>query len=793
MPAAGAQRPGVYLVFDQDCAPLGFAAAEIRSALEKAGIDVRPVGAAALRGEDTAGPSAGGDGAQREDSRQRSQPGQDSARGRAGQESASAPPGQDSAGAPPSAAHNAAQLPGRVWIILADQSAKGSPENELLLRAGIVPPALSPQEYWIEPQPPRERGAFRAAHLLCIVGGDATGTMYGGLAAAEAIRLAGGWQGLREATGRPFILRRGLKFNIPLDARTPSYDDTGDAAQRNYEHMWDFGFWQRFLDEMARHRYNVLTLWNPHPFPSLVKLPNYPDVALDDVCVTTLDPATLRAPQFVDPRVFDNLKVVRRMTIDEKIAFWRRVMRHARNRGIEVYFITWNVLTNGTQGKYGITNEQDNPRTIDYLRECTRELILTYPDLTGIGVTAGENMQQRDDQFAKEKWLWATYGRGVLEARQRQPGRNVRFIHRVWQTGVGPVWQDFGAKYPDDFELSFKYARAHMYSSPRPPFATRLCEELRAHGLRCWWNLRNDDIFNFRWGDPDFVRAFLCNLPEGVTAGYHMGSDGYVWGVEFASREPDQPPKLEIEKHWYDFMLWGRLGYDPTLDRNFFVRVIGQRFPEAPPEKLYDAWQAASKIIPQVNRFHWCDWDYMWAVEGCFDGRNGFHTVEDFIQVTPMEQSGILSIPDFIARRAAGETIEGTTPLQVADDLEHWAASALQTAAAIRRETPQPGKELRQTLGDIESMAHLGNYYAAKIRGAVALCAFRASGHAEQKQAAVAALEAAVEHWQRYARSASAQYHPQLLARTRRLDWWQLLDEVRRDVEIARSAKAKGP
>ncbi len=743
-PAADLQGPSVRLVFDPDCAQVRFAAEEVSRALKAGGIEARPVRAARLL-ED-----------------------------------------------PPLAAP-LAQLPGGVWIILADQAAKDSPASAVLKREGITPPELSPQEYWIEPSSPAERGARSAAHVTCIAGGDPAGTMYGGLAAAEAIRLEGGLRGLRPAKGKPFILRRGLKFNIPLDARTPSYDDTGDAAQTNYVHMWDFGFWQRFLDEMARHRYNVLTLWNPHPFPSLVKLPGYPEVALDDVCVTTLDPATLRAPQFVDPRVFDHLKVVRRMTIDEKIAFWRRMMRHARDRGIEVYFITWNVLTNGTQGKYGITDQQDNPRTIQYLRECTRELILTYPDLTGIGVTAGEHMQRRDDEFDKEKWLWAAYGQGVLEALERQPGRKVRFIHRVWQTGVGPVWADFGSKYPDDFELSFKYARAHMYSSPSPPFAAKLCEELRAHGLRCWWNVRNDDIFNFRWGDPNYARAFLRNLPEGVTAGYHMGSDGYVWGVEFASLDPHQPRMLEIEKHWYKFLLWGRLGYDPTLDRDFFVRVIGQRFPEAPAEKLYDAWQVASKIIPQVNRFHWCNWDFMWAVEGCFDGRQGFHTVEDFIDTPPMEQSGMVSIPDFVARRAAGEPVEGISPPQVVENLRGWAATALKTAAAIRRDVPQPGKELRETLGDIESMAHLGNYYAAKIQGAVELCAFRGSGDAERKQAAVAALEEAVEHWQHYARSAAAQYRPQLLARTRRLDWWELLDEVKRDVEIARRAQAERP
>ena len=65
----------------------------------------------------------------------------------------------------------------------------------------------------------------------------------------------------------PFIARRGIKFNIPLDARTPSYSDDSTSGQANIPEMWDMAFWTRFLDEMARHRYNVLSLWSLQPVP----------------------------------------------------------------------------------------------------------------------------------------------------------------------------------------------------------------------------------------------------------------------------------------------------------------------------------------------------------------------------------------------------------------------------------------------------------------------------------------------------------------------------------------------
>ena len=244
------------------------------------------------------------------------------------------------------------------------------------------------------------------------------------------------------------------------------------------------------------------------------------------------------------------------------------------------------------------------------------------------------------DQFDREKWLWATYGEGVLDAKKLQPDRKVEFIHRHWQTEVSKLVSEWG-KYPDPFTLEFKYARARLFSSPNMPFADELLKEMRrvtapdVHpGLRVWWNLRNDDIFVFRWGDPDYVRAFLKNLPpEQFTAGYFVGSDGYVWAREFNSTEPETPPRLEVHKHWYNFMLWGRLGYEPALDRAFFTKHIHDRLRvgarhaspcergQGMPCPYYDAWQRASKIIPLVNRFHWQDWDYLWSVEGCIDQR----------------------------------------------------------------------------------------------------------------------------------------------------------------------------
>ena len=173
------------------------------------------------------------------------------------------------------------------------------------------------------------------------------------------------------------------------------------------------------------------------------------------------------------------------------------------------------------------------------------------------------------------------------------------------------------------------------------------------------------------------------------------------------------------------------------------------------------------------------------------DQRKGFHTVRDFIKEGTMEASGLVRIEDYVARTLRKQPPGGTTPLEVAETLRRHAKAALDGVAVARRTAEKPEKQLRRTLGDVEAMAHLGDYYAAKILGAVELCLFEKTGDAKHTAAAVKHLEDAVRHWQDYAAIATKQYRPQLLARTRDLDWQRLLEDVKQDVEIARKANAK--
>ena len=584
--------------------------------------------------------------------------------------------------------------------------------------------------------------------------------MYGGLDLAEALSLDMDDE-IRDIDKSPFIARRGIKFNAPLDARTPSYSDNSDAAQANIAEMWSLDFWREFLDHMARHRYNLLSLWNLHPFPSMVRVPEFPDVALADVKRTTVpldETFSHRATDMVRPEMLARLETLRQMSIEDKIEHWRKVMDMAHDRGIEFYVFTWNLYTFGAQGKHGITADQTNSRTTAYFRASVREMLLTYPRLAGFGITAGENLRNLPSPHSKEEWLWSTYGEGVRDALKAAPGREVRMIHRYHETKPGEI-EEAWSNYPGPFDLSYKYSVAHMHSIPNPPFIQPTLRTLPP-GRRLFLTVRDDDIYSFRWGNAEYARAYIrATPPRGQLAGFYMGPDGTIWGRDVAARQPFSPPEPVIAKRWFSFLLWGRLSYDPDLSAKRIERIVARRFGLREAQPLLRAWSEASMVFPLITRFFWGDIDLKWFPEACLSHprHRGWYTVLHFMRGETMPGSGVLNIREY----AAGKR-NGMTPRQIARELEVNAQSALAGAAAIKQQ-PDLQPEVLATLADIDAMAHLGRYYAAKIGGATALAEFDQSADEAKREEAVRFLEQAAEAWRAYTEAYTAQYKPRQL------------------------------
>ncbi|WP_136482935.1 beta-N-acetylhexosaminidase family protein [Cognatitamlana onchidii] len=633
-----------------------------------------------------------------------------------------------------------------------------------------------------------------------VAGFDEAGLMYGTLELTEQIKLYG-IEGVKTMVRNPYLEMRGPKFNIPLDVRTPSYTDVCDAAQYNIPHMWDFEFWKDYIDTMARYRYNYISLWSLHPFPSLVKVPGYEDIALDDVqrsIVEWKENYNLMAIGFNAPEILENVEVLKRITIDEKIEFWKKVMSYGKSRNIDFLIVTWNIFDYGTQGKYGITDDRDNEITTDYFRKSIKQLFITYPDLAGIGLTTGENMKGANHQ-EREDWAYNTYGLGILDAAKEMPERQFKFIHRQHQSGAKEIAEKFKAVVEAEnveFLFCFKYAKAHVYSATKQPYHENANYLEQIEGMKTLWGLRNDDTFYFRWGAPDFTREFINNLPyEDVAKGIYFGSDQWIWGRDFLTKAPETPNQIEVEKHWYQWLLWGRLSFDPSITNERFKDILGSRFPDLGANKLFSAWQNASMVYPLTTGFHWGSLDFQWYIEGCksrpsqAENETGFHDVNRFISLGVHPKSGNQSIPEYVKMVSEGNNTTLTTPLEVSKNLITVADNALKELEGIEETN---NRELQLTLNDIKTVSFLGKYYGYKIEGATYLALFRNSNKKEYQDLAVKALENALGFWKLYVHQAMLQNHnPLWTNRVGIIDWNQITKWVKQDLEIARTEKQK--
>ncbi len=583
-----------------------------------------------------------------------------------------------------------------------------------------------------------------------IIAGDGNGAMYGGLQIAENIKFKGFSETYNNEEA-PAILKRGIKLNFPFDKENPTYGKTnkggfeGTSYKTAIPNVWDMTFWTEWFDEMARNRYNTVSLWSCHPFTCLVKMEDYPDVAIQNVSG------------------FDGFS--KKMSIDEKIEFWQKVMKYAHNRGFEFLLFNWNVFTYGATGKYGITEMADNPATKLYTYKSMIKLLETYPDLDGFGVTNGENK-------STQEFLWETYGKGMYDYALAHPTRKLRFIHRWHWAKLGEIKKGFDPliSLPNvTFDMSYKYSVAHMYSAPAPSWMTddKADKELRENDLKTWLTVRNDEMYYHNWGDPDFARTYvngMIGVGKDIFRGFYMGSDGYCPTRDYVSKNDIAKGKLDVQRQWYMYMLWGRLSYNPKTSDEVFSNQLAFRYPTVSTDKLFSAWKIASSTIPKITELVQGTWkiDLNWWIEAC-TSKDGFRTIQDFAKCKVAKGSILCSI----SNSAADSCFAKKSSYQLADEIEKDALSALELIKNIDANT----EELGVALNNIKAMSYMTIYYAYKIRGATYL-------KANQKEKAQMAMGKAYCWWMTYTNLMEKTYNAMDMQRVKNLISWRMYDDA---------------
>jgi hypothetical protein len=305
------------------------------------------------------------------------------------------------------------------------------------------------------------------------------------------------------------------------------------------------------------------------------------------------------------------------------------------------------------------------------------------------------------------------------------------------------------------------------------------------------------------------------------------GIAGFVTGSEYERPGPDrlytdygrqsQTWGEDFEKHWYRFMLWGRLSYNADLPDSHFRQVFATRFGPQFGPKLYDVQSIASKIMPLVNSFHWNYMNFDWAGEACInlnatintardgkgvnpsyretgDYRGNFNNIREWIFNWTIDDEDFIGIPEYVGNLIAGVKKgpgeeKRQSPEDVANSLDRYVGQIQLGLKELTARPDMPGyKEAVSWKWDLRLLEYLGGYYAEKTRGGTDLLYYWCTGDTAAQQRAISALTKAREHWLKLVELGDKVYALPKVSIYPTLEWSLYLKDVDQDI-----AFAKGP
>lgn len=608
---------------------------------------------------------------------------------------------------------------------------------------------------------------------------DSVGALYGELEVAEQLRMK---NKVTPGIQNPHLRVRAIKFDLPWSPYR-----TGPVAEQHLEVCRDLKYWRSFLDMMAENRFNVLTLWNVHPFSFMVKPVHFP-------YANNYTPAEMADWQH----------------------FWTTLFRMARERGIAPYIVNWNIAVSPEfAAHYGVRERNDTSAIVkQYTKEVVTQVINEYPDLAGIGITLADWMSNFDQaRFHlpvmtpkdREDWITETVIAGIKAAK-----RPVTLLHRsVLSADPAEMRRVIDqAALPDTTLVEVKFNMSHAFSTP----SLSITHDSQSgkvddqywnplpNNYRIQWMVRNEDFFILRWGQADFIRRHIAANTHPYMNGYFVGSEGYIPAKDF-SYKPGAYRNWQyaFERQWLFYQLWGRLLYNPATPDAVFAAAFAKKYGQPAAQPLLQAYAAAGNMPLRLASFYAGSWDYTLYSEGFlapFAG--GYHDdVSSFISIDELIDHPVLD-PVYVSIKAYVKdslAAKGKiTPFMLADSLQADSRFVLQTVAALRHNA---SPALICELDDLAIWAHLSAYFAHKLRAGVALAVYRAGKDEKQQQQAVAQLQLCLQEWKQLCILTGKHYQEvpyideeafggNAFKDARRFSWEKYLPQVERDLELAK-------
>jgi hypothetical protein len=277
------------------------------------------------------------------------------------------------------------------------------------------------------------------------------------------------------------------------------------------------------------------------------------------------------------------------------------------------------------------------------------------------------------------------------------------------------------------------------------------------------WQIRANGTHRiFPWGDPEFVSRSLKACPlldakgysvEPLTAYYPL-KDYYTNTVNV---DYDFCNYL-TERDWFWYELWGRLGYDPNTSEQVWIDMFKRRFGDSAGEAAYRMFVHSSRIIPTVFSYRGIGPDHRnIAPEMEWGG-----PLQDWVDFMPLEVGSYMNVQDYVDNVINKKHSGRLTPIDVCLYLTQNAAKAVEygknaQAAGVSK---QGQKEFDYLFTNTQALQALADYYANKLKAAIALQLARKTDNQYYYENLESYLTQYMKDWNRLSEITERAYRP---------------------------------
>ncbi len=507
------------------------------------------------------------------------------------------------------------------------------------------------------------------------------------------------------------------------------------------EREWYFSeeFWRQYFGMLVKNRFNTFILrfadqtnYMAPPYPWLFDLADYPEVGV--VGLSKADQAR-------------NLAMLRRIGelateygLDFALAIWQQKPVLEKNVPFAPYAHNY--------GPSALKNLPADEKLVDYGTKALARLLQECPTI-------------------KRLQLRINYESGIAEAIQPQYFRELfsvlKSLSRPIQLdlrykGLNQSTVDQAVAAGLDVTISTKFWCEHMglpfhpttqdpmYSATRYGYGTLLRSPRKYKVAYQLWNQGTSRVLI--WGDPDYAARFAESCAEGDGDGFEVfapltdrgwGNEPGVWRI--LAKPELEYYRWESERYWMFYLSFGRMGYNPKAAPQVVQREFTARFGAA-ADAMDRASRRASQVLPlltattMTSASEWSYWPEM-DLCGSLDlysvvppsDHGQFYGIRAWKSLSGWLHGAWSPSPrGFVEEALLGDVESKWTPVQVSQELDRLAEESLAALEQARQKVANPeDAEFRAMAVDVQALAWLARYHAAKKRAATHLAFFHAT------------------------------------------------------------------